>query len=136
MIHVVCGLIGAGKTTYARSSGGIVVDLHDDDSSVCLNKDEQIRTTLSYDDQGIDVWHITLYPTIAEEAAFMGRSCEYIWVNTTIAKAMENVVKRGRERDISDLSQTRKKQTDVLMKYVQSSLRFKIVNVFETNERW
>ena len=53
MIYFVCGLIGAGKTTWAKRHFQTLTDADEE-----LSKTEQIRKTLKLSEHG-DVAHIT-----------------------------------------------------------------------------
>ena len=136
MIHVVCGLIGAGKSTFCEGKSGIVIDFRDDENSEALNKEDQIRLTLEAHAAGSDVWHVTCYPTAAEIQAFSDVDKEYIWINTTAAQALKNIRKRGRKRDILNYSDTLKRQNEILASYLSSEIRFRVIDIFETDERW
>lgn len=136
MIHVVCGLIGAGKSTFCEGQSGIVIDFRDDENSEALNKDDQIRRTLEAHSDGSDVWHVTCYPTAAELRAFKEVETEYIWINTTAAQALKNIKKRGRKRDILNYSETLRRQDEILASYLSSEIRFRVIDIFETDERW
>ena len=131
MIHIVCGLIGAGKSTYAAKQKGIVTECETG------TKAEQIAKTIKAYEEGCDVWHVTTYPSMEEIAAFESyEDVEYIWINTTIGQAYWNILERTRARDLIGLNDTRKKNEYILQKYCTSKIRFRIVEIFKSTERW
>lgn len=131
MIHIVCGLIGAGKSTFASKQDGIVTECEQG------TKKEQISRTIEAHDAGSDVWHVTTYPTMEEIAAFSGYGdVEYIWINTTIRQAYWNILERSRARDLIGLDDTRCKNEIILQKYCNSKIRFRIVDIYQSMERW
>lgn len=131
MIHIVCGLIGAGKSTFSQKQKGIVTECEHG------TKAEQIARTIKAYDAGSEVWHITTYPSMEEVAAFASYDdVEYIWINTTIRQAYWNILERSRARDIVGLDETRRKNEVILQKYCNSKIRFRIVDVYQSTERW
>lgn len=131
MIHVVCGLIGAGKSTFASKQKGIVIECEHD------TKTEQIARTIKAHNDGSEVWHVTTYPTMEEVAAFASYDdLEYVWINTTIRQAYWNILERSRARDLIGLDDTRRKNEIILQKYCSSKIRFRIVEIFKSTERW
>ncbi|MFA6663596.1 MAG: hypothetical protein WCS21_04715, partial [Lachnospiraceae bacterium] len=128
MITVVCGLIGSGKSTWARQHFDIVTECEDHD------KDRQIRETLRFDRSGKDVCHITCFPTMNEEWAFQDKKVRYLWINTDPSQSMKNVIARGRERDLIDLDRVERKNKELFQKLSASG--FEEIEVFKTTERW
>ena len=57
MITIICGLIGAGKSTFAAENFKNFTDADLEES-----KDSQIKKTLELYRKGIDVAHITCFP--------------------------------------------------------------------------
>ena len=47
-----------------------------------------------------------------------------------------NIKKRGRRRDLLNLSDTLAKNESIYDCYIQSDIDFDVVEIFETNERW
>lgn len=131
MIHIVCGMIGAGKTTYCKNMKCTYTDFDE-----MTSKQEQIDKTIALVNKGIEVWHITTYPSGKERLAFEKYEKEYIWINTTFSQCKQNILKRKRERDLSDLSETLTSNRNIRGMYQNSVLQFKIINVFETEEKW
>lgn len=98
MIHIICGLIGAGKTTYAKSHYQYVTDFDE-----LLSKEKQIAETLRLHNEGKTVAHITCFPTRLEQMAFYKQEPKMIWISTSLEQSMENVEARGRTRDMVNL---------------------------------
>lgn len=135
MIYIICGLIGAGKTTYAKKEAkenDIITDIDLDGTS----KEEQLRQTMDYYNKGRTVYHITCYPTLDEQETFMRADVKYIWIGTSAIQAKTNIISRARPRDINDLQATLRKNCELLYKYASSKIKFNVVNVFATTEKW
>lgn len=130
MIILVCGMIGSGKTTWANKQNKLVSD-----SDMFDRKYQQIKYTLDHEHGNI-VYHITCFPTLTEMLEFSSTEKRYIWINTSFSQCRKNFLQRGRTRDIIEVSDTLDKNEEILYKYMKSSIDFKIINVFETNERW
>lgn len=131
MIHIVCGMIGAGKTTYCKNQQGVVTDFDE-----MTSKQEQIEETIALANADIEVWHITTYPSENERLAFENYEKEYIWINTSFSKCKENILMRKRERDLRNLNETLISNRRIRGMYQCTSLDFKVVNVFEQHEEW
>lgn len=131
MIHVVCGMIGAGKTTYCKNMKGVTTDFDE-----MTSKQEQIEETIALANANVEVWHITTYPSEKERLAFANYEKEYIWINTSFSQCKENILKRKRERDLKDLSKTLISNRCIRGMYQRSPLQFKVINVFEAEEAW
>jgi predicted kinase len=131
MITIICGLIGAGKSTFAAENFKNFTDADLEES-----KDSQIKKTLELYRKGIDVAHITCFPTLKEECVFKGLKKKYIWINTPPDICKSNIKKRGRRRDLLNLSDTLAKNESIYDCYIQSDIDFDVVEIFETNERW
>lgn len=128
MITVICGLIGAGKSTYARAHYEYVTECE------AISKERQILDTLKLDDAGKTVAHVTCYPTQEERDSFKNRNVHYVWINTDPAQAMLNICERGRERDLEDLPRLDAKNQELFTKLAQAG--FEEIEVFKTTERW
>lgn len=100
------------------------------------SKDKQLEQTMMYNQKGLNVYHVTCYPTADEQEAFRWADVEYIWINTTLSQARENIINRARIRDIDNLKATLEKNDMLLNKFSYSKIRFKIVEVFPSNEKW
>lgn len=132
IIHVVCGMIGSGKTTYANQNYKIVSDNDD-----IKDKDLQLLYTLTYHHDNNDVAHITCYPTETEKSAFENiNDIEYIWINTSKYQFKRNIINRNRERDIKNINNVLTKNEILSNKYLASDIMFKVIDIFESNEKW
>lgn len=96
-ITMVCGLIGAGKSTWAEKNRKHITDLDDIPSR---SKTEQILKTISLVTQYGEACHITCYPSAIEMDAFDDYDIEWIWISATEAQARANIIKRGRANDL------------------------------------
>lgn len=131
MIVCVCGMIGAGKTTYCYKQNGIVSDFDE-----IGDKDEQIKNTLINAKKYDFVYHITCFPTQKELEAFGKYEVKYIWINTTFEKCKRNILKRNRKRDVKMLQETINKNREIREKYIKSRIKFEVVDVYDSDERW
>lgn len=129
MLYVVCGLIGAGKTTYAQQNYQYYTDL--DDMHPISSKEDQIDLTLSLLRSHDEVCHITCFPTPKELEAFRGTEMTLIWINTSLKQAQANIVKRGRPRDLANLPAVLTANTKYSATKKRSTLNFELINVFE-----
>jgi len=132
-ITIICGLIGAGKSTWAARHFETFTDL---DAVPGWQKADQIRKTLDLVESGHDVAHITCYPTQDEEVAFRDMPVVYVWVDTPPAVCKKNILKRGRLRDIQNLASVEAANDRLYDRLISSRLPFRRVSVFESNERW
>ena len=104
MIHIVCGLIGSGKSTFVKRRSVRYTDYDD-----IGDKQKQIQETINIASRNDDVYHITLFPT-EEEIRLLGiYEHEFIWINTTFDMCKRNIIKRNRDRDVNNFSKTLKK---------------------------
>ncbi len=131
MIVCVCGMIGAGKSEYARSTGKTVSD-----SDVIGSKKKQLEFTLKNHVKEEEIYHITCYPTQEELEEFARQDVKYVWINTVITQCRINILTRGRQRDIEDIQEVLRKNKVIQQQYINSDIRFEVVDVFKTNERW
>lgn len=134
MIYIICGLIGAGKTTYAREHFDHVTD-YDEIGS----KEKQIEETRRLYEEGEDVAHITCYPT-PEEQDFLrtvpAEDVAYLWIATTPAQARKNILKRNRPRDMADIERVIRKNEQISYTAGRSRLPFEDIDIFGSGERW
>lgn len=131
MIICVCGMIGSGKTEYARSCKGILSDFDEIGS-----KEKQIKFTLEMVKKGEKVYHTTCFPTSEELREFERLDVKYIWINTRFNQCKENIIKRNRMRDVKNLSETLKKNEELHKKYEFSHIPFEVIDIFESGEKW
>lgn len=122
----VCGLIGAGKTTWAKKRGTFVTDL--DDFPEGSTKRDQIRLTKRLLKKG-DVFHICCYPSSKELKAFESDPKEYIWIATTKHQAKTNILIRNRARDLENLGSVFAANKKYWKKLQNSDLGFQKVKV-------
>ena len=125
MIHVICGLIGAGKSTYAKSHYEYVTEFEDTRS-----KDKQIAETIRLHKEGKTVAHITCYPTRMEQISFYQYEPKMIWIDTDYMQAMTNILNRGRQRDIAEYSRIERDNLDLFNKRGHGPFNWEFVNVF------
>ena len=133
MIYVICGMIGAGKIEYAKKTGCPIIENVLNQNA---NKKEQIEQTLDLYDSGSDVCHITCYPTEQEQSAFHGLDVKYIWINTTKQHCIQNVRKRRRGKDLIDINSVKEKNDELEARYENSFIHFKVIDLYETGEKW
>lgn len=131
MIVCVCGMIGAGKSEYARSSGKTVSDFE-----VIGNKEKQLDFTVKNHAKVGKIYHITCYPTQKELDMFATQDVKYVWINTTVTQCRINILSRGRRRDIENMQEVLRKNKAIQQQYINSDIKFEVVDVFETDERW
>ena len=88
MIAMICGLIGAGKSTYAEMNYDHVTDFDD-----LMSKERQIEETIRLHEEGETVAHITCLLTRSEQIAIYRYSPEMVWINIIPEQVMNNVIK-------------------------------------------
>lgn len=102
-LYIVCGLIGSGKTTYASKLCQNVVDY-----DYIGSKIQQVNLALSLLKQGESVAYVTCLPTKYETTHLLSSvdaSCTtFIWMNTSEEDCQQNILNRGRERDLNNLN--------------------------------
>lgn len=125
-IIFVCGLIGAGKTTWAKKQGKNVTDL--DDFPEGSTKSDQIRLTKRLLKKG-SVFHITCFPTSTELTAFDSTPKEFVLINTSPRQAKKNILIRGRIRDMKNLGSVFLANKEYWKKIETSEIPFRKVKV-------
>lgn len=138
MIYVVCGLIGAGKSSYSSQNFQIVSDAEEKISKKTPKTDQILDTKRIYESGG-DVAHVTCYPTPEEMEFFRTvppEEISFLWIDTDEAQARRNILQRNRARDMRNLSETLAKNHDLMHKFYQSSIPFKLVTLFDDGEKW
>lgn len=136
MITMICGLIGAGKSTYALKHFANVTDL---DAMRGLTKSDQIRQTMKLHDSGEDVAHITCFPTIEEEVMLKNiprDEIRFIWIDTPPIQCRKNIIQRGRLRDTQDLGRVLALNAEYYTRLSSSRIKFNRVHLFDDDERW
>ena len=140
VIHVICGMIGAGKSTYAQKHYKHVLEFESFGS-----KDLQILAAKKLHKQGNTVAYITCYPNMAERLFFdslKAGEVRYILINTSFQQCAENIIKRGRAHDYQTISSGFEPNRKYEEQYASTDIPFKRINVFEskqtdaTKERW
>lgn len=145
MINVICGYSGAGKTTYAiknKNKNDVIIDA--DNLKECfqkynnqnLIKELQLIITQFYLSRGINVWYITCFPSWEELELFVQYDSQFVWINTTLEKSLKNIYLRNRNNDLEEIEKIKEFNLRVSEKYCSSKLNFKIVDIFERDERW
>lgn len=146
MIKIICGMIGSGKTTFAKNnkkSKDILLDwdlireAFQTDDFVYI-KSIQDYLLQFYNDKGYDVWYITTYLGSDEKEMIKNiKDVEYLWINTTRRQCLENIKKRNREEETKHLENIDNINKRIQEQYTnESEIKYKIINVFESNERW
>ena len=145
MIKVIVGMIGSGKTTYALTYK------HDDD--ILLDYDFLVDALKSnklivkvqnilldyYSSKGINVWYITtIVGSTLLSILKKYLNVEIIWINTTKTKCIENIKKRNRHNEVSNLDDISSANDRIYNYYYlnNNQINYKIVDVFNNNERW
>lgn len=131
MIVCVCGMIGAGKLEYARRSGETISDFDE-----IGNKEKQVDFTVNNHEKIGTIYHITCFPTQIEEERFKKEDVKYIWINTTFTQCRKNILGRRRRRDMENIQEAMEKNRKIQEKYMKSDIKFEMVDLFETDERW
>ena len=133
MIFMICGLVGAGKSTFASEKYKNVTECE------AGTKEDQIAATIKLYESGADVAHVTTYPS-AEElvmAADVSLSdIQWIWIDTAPDQCRKNIIERNRPRDMSDLGFVLEKNRQLWKRFTESQLPFKHITIFKTDERW
>jgi len=124
-------MIGAGKSAYARSTGKTVSDF-----DMIGRKEKKLDFTIKSHEKTGEIYHITCYPTQEEQKAFAGKEVKYVWINTTITQCRINILNRDRRRDMENMQEVLRKNKEIRQQYINSDIKFEVVNVFETSERW
>lgn len=122
----VCGLIGAGKTTWAKKQHGFVTDL--DEFPQYSTKKDQIRQTKHLLRRG-DVFHITCFPTKEELDSFKRSDCDFVYIATDPMQCKTNILIRNRKRDMEDLPRVFKANSEFKRKFELTELPFRKVKV-------
>lgn len=126
MIHVVCGLIGSGKTTYCHT---LKCDIKLDHSTY------EYQNQMVYLDQlsrnaDREVYYVTCYPSSIELETFMLiDDIEYIWINTDLAKCSTNILERGRADDLLSYKEIIARNCTYAKLFRESNINFKIINL-------
>ena len=135
---------GSGKTTYVlknKKAEDIILDLDylkkcfNNQIKVSILKELQIKLISYFLSKNIDVWYITCFPSKEELASFPS-DCEYLWINTNYEKCSQNIRKRDVKSGKTAQDQLIDFNRKVLEKYKVSNIDFKILDIFDSGERW
>ena len=139
-------MIGSGKTTFAinnKNPRDVLLDwdlireaLQTDD--FVYIKTIQDYLLQFYNNKGYDIWYITTYLGSNEKEILKNiEDVEYFWINTTRKQCLENVKKRDRGEEAKNLKNIDNINKKIQERYTnESEIKNKIVNVFDSNERW
>ena len=127
-----CGLIGSGKTTYAKTHYKNFTDL--DHMPPFSRKLDQINWTRRLLAINSEVCHITCYPTLEELRALRPFEQKFIWINTSFEQAQKNIVMRNRPRDMADLARVFKANAEYQRRFQMHRSAFAIVNNYGRGE--
>lgn len=145
MIKVICGLSGSGKTTYAlnnKKNNDILLDLDSlkealqNYTNYSLLKNLQLELLKYFHNLDFNIWYITCFPNIEELNFFDSNNADFIWINTNKNKCTENIIKRNRKNDIKDIDSIISYNQYVQDKYISSNIKFHVIEVFKSNEKW
>lgn len=147
MVKVICGLIGSGKTTYAinnKKENDILLDWDmltealKTENPVWVKQIQDMLLKFFYE-KGFDVWYITTKLGSSELALLKQMiNVEYIWINTTKQQCLKNIERRNRNNEAEHIEKFKKINEDLYNNYYINSqeLKYKVVDVFNSNERW
>jgi len=134
VIHVICGLMGSGKSTYARKHYKYIVEFED-----FGRKDKQLQKAKALHDKGKKVAYITCYPTTTEMEYFKSlpdSSVRWLLIDTDLKQCRRNIIRRGRKSDVDVLKTRFEKNHKLLSLIARTSISFERIRVFETEEKW
>lgn len=147
MVKVICGLMGSGKTTYAinnKKDNDILLDW--DLLVVALKTDnpvwvKEVQDMLLeyFNKKGYDIWYITTILGSNElELLKQIKDVEYIWINTTKQQCLENIKRRNRNDEAQHIEDLKRINEKIYINYYINSnnINYKIIDVFNSNERW
>ncbi len=121
MISVICGLIGAGKSTFAEKNFEKVLD-----ADLMKSKDAQFLEMQYLDFKGEDFAYITCFPSWRERQFFNVRRdrVRFFWIDTDEETAHQRILKRNRERDILNMWQVLQRNKELLVQLQRSHINF------------
>lgn len=124
-VYIICGLIGSGKTTYAKQMAGAELVDYDYIGS----KVKQVKTALDLFNRGKNVAYVTCLPTKYEVTHLLNainpENITYVWMNTSEEDCQKNIVSRNRQRDMNNLEKVLSKNHDLLMRKDEMNIRWK-----------
>lgn len=120
-----CGLIGAGKTTYAGNNFKVFTDLDMMRANrFGSTKTDQIALTKKLLKDNDEVCHITCYPSKSEIDSFRDYKIRYLWIDTNPLEAQKNVISRNRKRDMHRLDEIFRANRDYAWKKKTGKIEF------------
>lgn len=131
-LFILCGLIGAGKTTYAKNHFQCFTDL--DYFQGHSTKKMQIDWSKSLLSQGYQVCHITTYPTDEELAFAEENNAVYLLIDTSLNQCKTNILIRNRERDMQHLGDVLTANEELTRKFKTSPIKFALVNMHSQDD--
>ena len=127
-IIFVCGLIGAGKTTYAINQNMPLTDL--DFMPKYSRKIDQINLSKRMLKTHNEIIHITCFPTEEELNQFKDYERSFIWIDTSFEQAKTNILIRNRERDLQNIGSVLQANKKYSQMFINSTIRFDIIKLF------
>ena len=146
MVKVICGMIGSGKTTYALSNKkendilldwDILADALNTDNKVYI-KDVQDMLLEYFYKKGFNIWYITT-KLGSNEKEILNRmeDVEFIWINTNKKQCENNIIKRNRNDEARCIEELKKCNYTIYQNYyTNKDIDYKIIDVFDSGERW
>lgn len=147
MVKIICGMIGSGKTTYALNNKkendilldwDLLVEALKTDNPIFV-KEVQDMLLKFFTKKGFDIWYVTT-KLGSNELEILGQmeNVEYIWINTTKQQCLENIKRRNRNDEAQHIENLKKINETIYQNYYINSnnINYKIIDVFNSNERW
>ena len=146
MVKVICGMIGSGKTTYAlqnKKSDDILLDwdtlveAFHTDNPVWIKGAQDILLEY-FSKKNHDIWYITTGLGSNElELLNQIKDVEYIWINTTKEQCIKNIIVRNRGNETEKIKALIRANKRIYNDYyVNKDINYRIVEVFDSGERW
>lgn len=146
MIKVICGMIGSGKTTYAlqnKRADDILLDwdtlveaFHTDNPLWVKGAQDILLEYFSKKNH--DIWYITTKLDSNElELLNKIKDVEYIWINTTKEQCIKNIIVRNRENEREGIKGLIRANERIYNDYyINKDINYKVVEIFDSGERW
>lgn len=139
-------MVGSEKTTFAKNNKksryilldwDLIREAFQADDFVYI-KPIQDYLLQFYNNKGYDIWYTTTYLGSNEKEMLKSiKDVEYFWINTTRKQCLENIKKRNRGEETKNLENIDRINKRIQEQYInESEIKYKIVNVFKSNERW
>ena len=127
-LFLICGLIGSGKTTYAKNNFSLYTDL--DDMHDYATKEQQIKWTKDLLSRSGVVAHITTYPSDIELEMTKMYDTIFVLIDSSINQCKTNILIRSRPRDMTNLTNVFNANKEYQAKIDASELDWKRINIF------